>query len=51
MRFMLPAWLGTGKALMDVTEQGQQVLLQEMQKKLDLLPYVNGHAGNGSRQS
>ena len=32
MRFMLPAWLGTGKALMDVTEQGQQVLLQEMQK-------------------
>jgi phosphoenolpyruvate carboxylase len=32
MRFMLPAWLGTGKALMDATEQGQQVLLQEMQK-------------------
>ena len=32
MRFMLPAWLGTGKALMDATEQGQQELLQEMQK-------------------
>tara|TARA_R110001592_G_scaffold356455_4_gene658386 strand:+ start:12299 stop:15019 length:2721 start_codon:yes stop_codon:yes gene_type:complete len=32
MRFMLPAWLGTGKALMDATEQGQQSLLQEMQK-------------------
>ena len=32
MRFMLPAWLGTGKALMDATEQGQQALLQEMQQ-------------------
>ncbi|MDX2463340.1 MAG: phosphoenolpyruvate carboxylase, partial [Porticoccus sp.] len=32
MRFMLPAWLGTGKALMDATEQGQQGLLQEMQQ-------------------
>ena len=32
MRFMLPAWLGTGKALMDATEQGQQELLQEMQQ-------------------
>jgi phosphoenolpyruvate carboxylase len=32
MRFMLPAWLGTGKALMDATEQGQQALLQEMQE-------------------
>lgn len=32
MRFMLPAWLGTGKALMDATEQGQKELLQEMQK-------------------
>ena len=32
MRFMLPAWLGTGKALMDATEQGQKTLLQEMQK-------------------
>ena len=32
MRFMLPAWLGTGKALMDATEQGQQELLQEMQE-------------------
>ncbi len=32
MRFMLPAWLGTGKALMDATEQGQKELLQEMQQ-------------------
>jgi len=32
MRFMLPAWLGTGKALMDATEQGQKGLLQEMQQ-------------------